>query len=144
MRRSTQWTYNMVWFSIFFYSYEKKHRFKATTKMICFFIWSSLCSSIHLESNTIIFSILWFFYDLLWFFKTILGDNLISFEKFRGWYRPFHKLEVMYSTLHRWGGDMIFFEEEPKPSRLPQCRERPSPRLAFPWPLCTQLKHEVH
>ena len=52
----------------------------------------SLCSPTHLESNTIGFFILRFFCDLLWFSKTALGDNLTGFEKFRGWYRPFHKL----------------------------------------------------
>ena len=52
----------------------------------------SLCRSTHLESNTIRFSILWFFCDLLWFFKTALGGNLTGFGKFRGWYRPFHRL----------------------------------------------------
>ena len=44
----------------------------------------SLCRSTHFESNTIRFSILWFFCDLLWFFKTALGGNLTDFGKFRG------------------------------------------------------------
>jgi len=52
----------------------------------------SLCRSTHLESNTIEFSILWFFCDLLWFFKTALGGKLTGFGKFRGWYRPFYSL----------------------------------------------------
>jgi len=29
------------------------------------------------------------YYD---FFKTVLGGNLIDFEKFRGWYRLFHRV----------------------------------------------------
>ena len=34
MSRSTLWTYNMIYFSTFFYIYEEKHRSKATTKNI--------------------------------------------------------------------------------------------------------------
>ena len=41
------------------------------------------------------FLFFWFFCDLLWFFKTALGGNLTSFEKFREWYRPFHRLRIM-------------------------------------------------
>ena len=54
-------------FSIFFYSYEEKHKSKATTQKYTksYHIIYSLCRSTHLESNTIGFSILWFFCDLL-------------------------------------------------------------------------------
>ena len=69
----------------------------------------SLCRSTHLESNTIWFSILWFFCDLLWFFKTDLGGNLTGFGKFRGWYRRFHSLGGYVDQPHSWGGDIDFF-----------------------------------
>ena len=61
MSRSTQLTYNIVCFSIFFYSYEEKHRSKATAKKYTktYHIIYSLCRSTHLESNTIRF----FIYD---------------------------------------------------------------------------------
>ena len=90
----------MICFSIFFIikKYTKEYH------IICL-----LCKSTHLESNTIGFSILWFFCDLLWFFKTALGGNLTGFEKFRGWYRPFHSLGVYVVHAHRWGGDVDFF-----------------------------------
>ena len=68
-----------------------------------------LCRFTHLDSNTIGFSILWFFCDLLWFFKIALGDNLTGFIKFRGWYRPFHKLGGYVVHPHRWEGDINFF-----------------------------------
>ena len=59
----------------------------------------SLYRSTHVESNKIGFFILWFFCDLLWFFETALGGNLTGFGKFRGWYRLFHKLGVMYALF---------------------------------------------
>ena len=82
MNRTTQWTPN-----------EKTYHFCCSFKSMLFFIAvkkytksyhiiCSLCRSTHLESNTIRFSILWFFYDLLWFFKTDLSCNLIGFGKF--------------------------------------------------------------
>ena len=94
MSRSTQWTYNMVCFSIFFWcSFRSMLFFIAVKKYTeAYHTICSLCSPTHLESNTIGFFILRFFCDLLWFSKTVLGDNLTGFEKFRGWYRPFHKL----------------------------------------------------
>ena len=111
MSRSRQWTYNMVCFSIFFCcSFRSIFFFIAiknctkTYHIIC-----SLCRSTHLESNTIEFSILWFFCDLLWFFKTALGGNLTGFGKFRGWYRLFHRLGDYVVHPYRWGGDIDFF-----------------------------------
>jgi len=111
MSRYTLWTYNMVYFITFFYSYEEKYRSKATAKKHtkAYYIICSLYRSTHLESNTIGFSILWFFCDLLWFFKTALGANLTGFEKFRGWYRPFHSLGGYVVHPHRWGDDIDFF-----------------------------------
>ena len=112
MSRSTQWIYNMVYFSTCFYSYEQKHRSKATAKKYtkAYHIICSLCRSTHLESNTIGFSILWFLCDLLWFFKTAFGGNLTGFGKFRGWYRPFYRLGDYVVHPHSWGGDIDFFQ----------------------------------
>ena len=117
MSRATQWTYNMVCFSTFFYSYEEKHRSKATAKKYtkAYHIIRSLCRSTHLESNTIGFSILWFLCDLLWFFKTAFGGNLTGFEKFRGWYRPFYRLGGYVVHPHSWGGDIDFFPQHALP-----------------------------
>ena len=55
MSRSTLWTYNMICFSTFFYSYEEKHKSKAITKKYtkAYHIICSLCRSTYLESNTI-------------------------------------------------------------------------------------------
>ena len=107
----TQWTYNIVWFSIFFCCSFKSILFfiaiKKCTK--AYHIICLLCRSIYLESNTIVFSILWFFCDLLWFFKTFLGGNLTGFEKFRRWYRSFHSLGGCVVHPHKWGGDIDFF-----------------------------------
>jgi hypothetical protein len=55
----------------------------------------SLYRSTHLESNTIVFFVLWFFCDLLCFFIISLGSNLASFWKFRGWYILLYRLRVM-------------------------------------------------
>ena len=87
---------HIIWYALVFFfccSFRSMLFFIAVkTCTEAYHIICSLCSSTHLESNTIGFFILWFFYDLLWFFKTDLGDNLIGFGKFRGWYRPFHRL----------------------------------------------------
>ena len=111
MSRSTQLTYNMVCFSIFFCcSFRSMFFFIAVKNCTkAYHIICLLCRSTHLESNTIWFSILWFFCDLLWFFETALGGNLTGFGKFRGWYRPFHSLGGYVVHAHRWGGDVDFF-----------------------------------
>ena len=88
--------------SIFFFIAVKNYT--KAYHIIC-----SLCRSTHLESNTIRFSILWFFCDLLWFFKTDLGGNLTGFGKFRGWYRRFHSLGGYVDQPHSWGSDIDFF-----------------------------------
>ena len=111
MSRATQWTYNMVCFSTFFTAMKKSIDLKLQQKRYtkAYHIICSLCRSTHLESNTIWFSILWFFCDLLWFFKTDLGGNLTGFGKFRGWYRRFHSLGGYVDQPHSWGGDIDFF-----------------------------------
>jgi len=96
---------HIIWYAlVHFFRAMKKSIDKAIAKKYtkAYHIIYSLCRSTHLESNTIGFSI-------LWFFKTALGGNLTGFEKFRGWYRPFHSLGVYVVHAHRWGGDVDFF-----------------------------------
>ena len=104
---------HIIWYILVFFfccSFRSMLFFIVVKKWIkAYHIICSQCRSTHLESNTIEFSILWFFCDLLWFFETNLGGNLTGFGKFRGWYRPFHRLGVLYSTLHSWEGDIYFF-----------------------------------
>jgi hypothetical protein len=86
---------HIIWYALihFFTAMKKSIDLKLQQKNILkHTILCSLCRSTHLESNTIGFFILWFFCDLLWFFKTALEGNLTGFGKFRGWYRPFHRL----------------------------------------------------
>ena len=79
---------HIIWYALvhFFTAMKKsidlklqQKKYTKTYHIIC-----SLCRSTHLESNTIGFSILWYFCDLLWFFKTALGGNWTGFGKFRG------------------------------------------------------------
>ena len=79
---------HIIWYALiyFLYSYEEKYRSKAAAKKYikAYYIIRSLCRSTHLESNTIRFSILWFFCDLLWIYKTILGVIWMVLESSRG------------------------------------------------------------
>ena len=104
---------HIIWYALvqFFIAMKKNIDLKLQQKNCtkAYHIICSLCRSTHLESNTIWFSILWFFCDLLWFFKTDLGGNLTGFGKFRGWYRRFHSLGGYVDQPHSWGGDIDFF-----------------------------------
>ena len=105
MRRSTQWTYNMVCFSIFFCCSFKSMFFFIAVKNV---LKHTILYVHSLESKTIEFFILWFFCNLLWFFETALGGNLTSFEKFRRWYRLFHRLGGYVFHPHRLGWCRLF------------------------------------
>ena len=94
MSRSTQWTYNMVCFSIFFTAMKKNIDLKLQQK-----IYYIICSIVHYVDLLIWGQHNWIFYfmifcDLLLFFKTALVSNLTVFGKFRGWYKSFHRLGV--------------------------------------------------
>ena len=103
---------HIIWYALVYYfccSFRSMLFFIAVKKCTkAYHIIRSLCRSTHLESNTIKFSILWFFCDLLWFFKTILGGNLTGFEKFIGWYRLlFHKWQsLVYLKIRILKGSM--------------------------------------
>jgi hypothetical protein len=60
---------HIIWYALvhYFYSYEEKHRYKATIKIYnkTYHIICSLCRSTHSKSNTVGFSILRFLCDLL-------------------------------------------------------------------------------
>ena len=106
---------HIIWYALVFFCCSFRSMLFFITVKKCtevYHIICSLCGSTHLESNTIGFLILWFFCDLLWFFKTALGDNLTSFGKFRGWYRPFHRLGgyvVHPQKLRGWYRLFLFF-----------------------------------
>ena len=68
---------HIIWYVLvqFFTAMKKNINLKLQQKKYAkaYDIIYSLCRSIHLESNTIGFFILWFFCDFLRFFKIVLG-----------------------------------------------------------------------
>ena len=100
----------MVCFSFFFYSFISIFFFIAVKNILKHTILYVHCVDLLIWSltqlNFLFYDFSVIYYD---FSKLRFRGNLTDFEKFRRWYRPFHRLGVMYSTLHRWGGYIDFF-----------------------------------
>jgi hypothetical protein len=82
MSRSTQQTYNMICFSTFF-SYEEKHRSKATTTKYtkAFHIIYSKCVDLLIWSLTQLDFTFYSFIAIYHDFSKLFWDNLTDFEK---------------------------------------------------------------